>query len=166
MLRAPRASSYSVIQKLITRLCSERLVRFLFFGGSAAVVNLLLMELLVQYLNWNTALLRNAANVVSVELSLLYSFLVYRLFVWRDVADSFQRTWFQQLTRYHFSAGTSVLIRWCLLFPVLDGVGVDYRINTILGAALSCMINYALSNRFVFNAHPEVESQELGSEAG
>ena len=131
-------------------MISPRFLRFLFFGGSAALLNVVLMYGLVDVLGWDTWALRNAANVVSVELSLLYSFVVYRHFVWNSQQGEFQRSPLRQLVWYHGSAGLAVLTRWLILFPGLDILGVNHLVNTIFGAALSCVLNYVLSSRFVF----------------
>ncbi len=132
-------------------MISARLLRFLFFGGTAAAVNIVLMYLLVSVADWNTPRWRNLANVISVEISLLYSYAVYRLFVWKPAADQHYRERLaSQVIRYHGSAGAAVLARWLFVFPVLDWLGVNYVINTIFGALLSCFLNFFLSSRFVF----------------
>jgi len=142
-------------------LLSQRLFRFLVFGASAAALNVILMLGFVDGLGWNTTLLRNLANIVSVELSLVYSFIVYRLFVWRSADAEYQVPKTQQLFRYHGSAGTAIVTRWLLLFPLLDISGVHHVVNTIVGVGVSCLLNYALSSRFVFTiaeARAEAES--------
>jgi dolichol-phosphate mannosyltransferase len=57
---------------------------------------------------------------------------------------------FKQLPLYHVSAGTAVLLRVLVVFPLLDRLGVDYGINTIIGVLLSAIINYLISDRLVF----------------
>lgn len=138
------------LSRLISRFASVRIVRFLFLGGSAAAVNLLLMALLVDLLGWDSSLGRNLANVVSLEVSLVYSFFVYRRFVWNDSDSAHNRSTGLLLLRYHGSAGTAILTRSLILFPVLDFFGLHHLLNTLLGAITSCFLNYALSSRFVF----------------
>jgi len=143
-------------------LLSRRLFRFFVFGASAAARNVILMLGFVDGLGWNTTLLRNLANVVSVELSLLYSFIVYRLFVWQSADSDYQVPPTQQLFRYHASAGTAIVTRSFLLFPLFDICGVHHVANTIVGVGVSCLLNYALSSRFVFTiaeAEAGVESE-------
>ncbi len=106
------------------------------------------MKGFVDGLGWDSSWTRNLANVFSVELSLVYSFVVYRLFVWDDVMP--HRSAVTQLVRYHASAGTTILTRWFVLFPVLDALGVDFVWNTILGALAGCALNFAITNRYVF----------------
>ena len=125
-------------------------MRFLFFGGSAAALNVVLIWAMVDLLKWNTVIWRNLANVASVELSLLYSYVVYRVFVWNDLTGSFRESIPLQLLKYHGSAGAAIVTRWFLLFPLLDLAGTNYLLNTVIGAAVSCVLNFVLSSRFVF----------------
>ncbi len=110
------------------------------------------MYVLVDLCSWNSVALRNLANVVSIELSLLYSFVVYRLFVWNDPGSTFRQTLSQQLFRYHGSAGATLIVRSFLLFPILDYFGVNHLINTVFGALGSCLLNYSLASRYVFSS--------------
>jgi dolichol-phosphate mannosyltransferase len=138
-----------------------RIIRFLFFGGTAALLNVVLMYGLVDLLEWNSIVQRNLANVISVELSLLYSYAVYRLFVWNDLGTPFRESLSRQLLRYHGSAGAAIVTRWFLLFPILDLFGLNHLINTVIGALVSCFLNYALSSRYVF-----VPAETAGSTVG
>ena len=139
-----------------------RIIRFLFFGGTAAFLNVVLMYGLVDLLEWNSIVLRNLANVISVELSLLYSYVVYRLFVWNDLETPFRESLPAQLLRYHGSAGVAIVTRWFLLFPILDLVGLNHLINTVIGALVSCFLNYTFSSRFVFV--PSENTESVGNE--
>ena len=140
----------SILRLQILNFFQHRLFRFLMFGGSAAAVNVVLMYVLVNLCDWNSIALRNLANVISVELSLIYSFVVYRLFVWNESGSTFRQTVSQQLVRYHGSAGAAIVVRAFLLFPALDYVGVNHLINTVIGALCSCLLNYTLASRYVF----------------
>lgn len=140
-----------------------RIIRFLFFGGTAALLNVAFMYGFVDLLEWNSIVLRNLANVISVELSLLYSYFVYRLFVWNDLGTPFRESLRRQLFRYHGSAGVAIVTRWFLLFPVLDLFGLNHLINTVIGALVSSVLNYVLSSRYVFvpaeTAGPVISNQ-------
>ncbi len=133
-------------------------LRFLFFGGTAAAVNMALMVLLVDWAHWNTPLWKNLANTLSIELSLLYSFVVYRIFVWNSKDTNFRDGQLLQLVRYHGSAGTAIGLRILLIFPLFDIIGVHHVLNTVFGALVSCALNYFLSNCYVFV--PESETFE------
>ena len=130
----------------------NRGIRFLIGGGVAAAFNLVLIAILIERLGFNTPLLRSVANVIAIELSLLFSFAIYRIWVWPGGKRSLKHVLFKQLPLYHVSAGLSIFSRSLVVFPILDRLGVNYGINTLAGALLSAGINYVMSDRLIFNA--------------
>lgn len=128
----------------------ERIVRFLICGGSAAALNLLLAYIGVDVLGFNSDLQQNYVNFITMEMSLIYSFFVYRAFVWKDKTSSVKRILFRQLPVYHLAAGAGPLGR-ALLFPVLQAMGVHYLANILVGIVIGAAINYCLSHWYVFN---------------
>ena len=132
------------------KLLKQRLVKFLFGGGVAAAANLILIFILIEWLGFNTPILRNVANIIAIELSLILSFFIYRIWVWPGGEWRINSVLFKQLPLYHLSAGAAVLLRVFVVFPLLDNWGVDYGINTIVGVLLSAIINYLISDRLVF----------------
>ncbi len=142
-------------------LLRQRVVKFLFGGGVAAAFNLLLIYLLIDRLGWETSLLRNSANILSIELSLILSFFIYRIWVWPGAVWRIKSLLFKQLPLYHLAAGAAVLLRILIIFPLLDKMTVDYRINTVIGVLVSAIVNYLISDRLVFKDqdgrlhHPE-----------
>lgn len=126
-----------------------RVFRFALAGGSAAVVNLILAYIGVDLLGFRSELQQNLVNIVAMWLSLVYSFMVYRVYVWGDRTSSLSRILRRQLPLYHLSAGLGVLIR-TLLFPVLLAFGVHYLPNIVVGIVAGATVNYLISDRYVF----------------
>ncbi|MDH6099097.1 glycosyltransferase [Anabaenopsis sp. FSS-46] len=135
---------------MLKKLFSRKIIKFLLGGGLAAALNLLLIFVLIEKLNINTAFLRNIANVVAIEISLVFSFFIYRTWVWTGGIWSIREVFLRQLPLYHVSAGVAVIIRIVFIFPILDWLGVNYAINTVIGALVSASINYLISDSFVF----------------
>jgi dolichol-phosphate mannosyltransferase len=135
---------------MLKKLFRQKVFKFLIGGGVAAVVNLLLIFGLIEWLGFNTPTLRNVANAVSIELSLLASFFIYRIWVWPGGVWTIREVLWRQIPLYHLSAGAAVITRIFILFPLLDRLGVNYAINTLVGVLLSAIINYLISDRLVF----------------
>ena len=136
---------------MINRLFRSRVLKFLIGGGAAAALNLILIFWLIEGLGFSTPLLRNIANVVSIELSLIASFFIYRIWVWPGGVWSVREVLLRQLPLYHLSAGVAVISRIFLIFPILDWLKVNYVINTLVGVLVSATLNYLISDRLVFN---------------
>ena len=84
-------------------LFRQRIVRFIIAGSVATLFNLLLIVFMIDVLRFNTPFLRNIANAVSIELSLLFSFFVYRTFVWSEGTWKVREVLSRQLPLYHIS---------------------------------------------------------------
>ena len=134
---------------MIKTIFQQRIFKFLVGGGVAACFNLLLIFTLVELLKFNTPILRNIANALAIEFSLLLSFFVYRLWVWPGGNWQVREVLCRQLPLYHLSAGASVIIRLSI-FSILDWLGVNYAVNTLVGVLLSAALNYVISDRLVF----------------
>lgn len=143
---------------ILQNLLQKRAVRFLFGGGAAAAFNILLMFGFIELANWNTLILRNAANLISIELSLLFSFVIYRTWVWSGGNWQIRDVLLRQLPLYHLSAGTAILLRVFVIFPSLDWLGVSYAVNTLIGVFVSAILNYILSDRLVFRPSDQADS--------
>ncbi|MDY6782888.1 MAG: glycosyltransferase [Cyanobacteriota bacterium] len=132
------------------KLSQPKLFKFLGGGTIAAALNLVLVFWMIEKLGFNTPFLRNIANVVSIEISLLFSFFIYRVWVWPGGVWAIREVLLRQIPLYHISAGSAVIARIFFVFPILDWLKVNYAVNTLIGAALSAAINYIISDRLVF----------------
>src|SRR5215212_3487930 len=128
----------------------EQVVLFLACGSSAAALNLVLAYAAVDLLGFSSNLQQNYVNIVTMEVGLVYSFFVYRVFVWRDKTSSPSRILLRQIPVYHLSAGAAILARGLLIFPLLQLLGVHYLLNIILGLLCGAAITFVLSDRYVF----------------
>jgi dolichol-phosphate mannosyltransferase len=136
-----------------------KILRFLIGGGLSTALNLLLIFLIIEKAGFNTPLLRSIANIVSIEISLLFSFFVYRIFVWTGGNWTLGEVCLKQLPMYHISAGFSVIIRILFVFPILDWLKINYTLNTLIGSLLSASINYLISDRLVFKKISQKDSK-------
>jgi dolichol-phosphate mannosyltransferase len=149
---------------MLANLFRGRVFKFLLGGGLAALVNLLLIYWMIEQLGLNTPVLRNIANVIAIEISLLFSFFIYRIWVWPGGAWTVREVLLKQLPLYHLSAGASVIARIFVIFPVLDWLKVNYAINTLVGVVVSASINYLISDKLVFKTRtnaPNSQDSEL-----
>ena len=128
----------------------EQILLFLIGGSSAAALNLILAYIAVDLLGFDSRLQQNYVNVTAMEAGLVYSFFVYRAFVWKDKLSSASRVFLRQLPIYHLSAGAAILARSLLIFPLLQLLGVHYLLNITVGILSGAAITFVLSDRYVF----------------
>ena len=145
---------------MIKKIFSYKLLKFLIGGGVAALFNLYLIFVMIEQLGWNDPLLRNLANAIAIESSLIFSFFIYRTWVWSGGNWNIKDVLTRQIPLYHLSAGSAVVLRIFVVFPALDWLKVDYRLNTLIGVLLSAFLNYFISDRLVFK-NQSSKSQDI-----
>lgn len=128
----------------------QRILRYLICGMITAIFNVVLIYLIIETWKLNTQILRNLANIIAIEISLLFSFFVYRTWVWVSHNSSWQEILWRQIPRYHISCGLVVATRSLLIFPILEVLKVNYQVNTLIGIVVGSVINYIISEKWVF----------------
>ena len=134
------------------KIFSDKIFKFLIGGGITTCFNLALIFLLIDWWGWNTTLLHNLANVISIELSVLLSFFIYRLWIWNEELWEIKQVLFRQIPLFHVAAGSVVVARILVLFPLLDFFNINPEINTLFGGLFGAALNYLTSERVVFKS--------------
>ncbi len=129
----------------------HHIIRFLLVGSTAAALNIGLMYVLVEFCEFNTLLLKNVANLLSMETSVVYNFMLSRGFTWSDTPR--YRGWrlLLQLIGFHSAIGIGLLLRLAL-FPVLQQIGVSYIPNVVLGISAAAIIDFFIYNHIIFKS--------------
>jgi dolichol-phosphate mannosyltransferase len=135
---------------MLKKLLKKQAFRYLICGGVTAVFNVLLISIMIDFFGLNTPALRNIANISSIEISLIFSFFVYKIWVWPGGSWAIKRVFLYQIPLYHISAGISVIVRSLIIFPILDWLSVNYSLNTLIGIIVGAILNYKISDKLVF----------------
>lgn len=144
------SAPFPYLHLMLKNLFKKRVFRYLVCGGITAIFNIVLIDGLIDLFRLNTPILRNIANVCSIEISLIFSFFVYKVWVWSGGTWKLRDVLGKQIPLYHLSAGLAVALRVLLIFPILDWVGVNHSLNTLVGILVGAVINYKFSDKFVF----------------
>ncbi len=134
----------------LKKLLDSRVFRFLICGVISAAFNILLLAVLIESFQLDEPFWRNLANFIAIEVSVLFTFFIYRLWVWSSHRWSLQKTLRREIPLFHVSCGVSVAARSFILFPILDWMGVNYAINSLIGITIGSVMNYVISDRVVF----------------
>jgi len=127
----------------------ERIKRFLITGGSVALVNFLVITILIELLGFNSYFLKNLANILAIEISAFYNFLISRQWTWIDAPKKQGKGLFAQFISFNLAALTGIGFR-IVLFPILDNLGVFYLLNVALGIGIAACIGFFLYDKLVF----------------
>ncbi|TRT83052.1 MAG: glycosyltransferase [Microcystis aeruginosa Ma_AC_P_19900807_S299] len=146
---------------MLTKIYNNKIFRFLIAGGVAFLINLFLIYWFIDDLGFNTPFLKNVANVISIEISLIASFFIYRIWVWTGGDWTIRDVILIQLPLYHLSAGLAVLLRVFLIFPFLNWLGLSPGVNTMIGVLLGASINYVASDSLIFKPKNKTNETEM-----
>ena len=138
-----------MVPQKITKVEFMRVQKFVVVGVSAAIVNLGSMALLVELLGFENYFLRNLANAMSMELSIVYAFMCNRLWTWHDAPRKKGTQLLWQLLLFHLAALTGALVR-IGLFALLDFLGLYYLLNVTSGIGVAAVLDFVLYDRIVF----------------
>jgi len=136
----------------------KRVKKFLIVGGSAAVVNLGAMSLLVELLGFEGYYLKNLANILSMEVSILYAFIFNRKWTWKDAAKKEGKKLISQFVLYNFAVLIGISIR-IVLFALLELTGLYYLFNVAIGIGVAAIVDYMLYDKFVFRRRTIYEAE-------
>jgi dolichol-phosphate mannosyltransferase len=136
----------------------ERLKRFLLVGSSAFVVNAALMIFLVEVLGFVSPLLKNAANLIAMEISVFYNFLASRMWTWKDAPKKQQGRLAVQFIAFNFAALAGVLMRMAS-FAAMENWQVYYLLNMTIGVAMAAAFDFVLYDRLIFKRTAQVKQE-------
>jgi dolichol-phosphate mannosyltransferase len=126
-----------------------RIKKFLIVGISAAFVNVSIMVLFVEGFGFKTYLLKNLANILSIEISIIYNYMLSRAWTWSDTPAKKGRDLLGQCVSFHVANLTGLFLR-VVLFAFLEKLAVFYVLNIILGIVLAAFVSYILYDKIVF----------------
>jgi putative flippase GtrA len=127
----------------------RRLVKFFVAGGSAALVNLLLITVFIELLGFRSYFLKNLANILAIEMSVVYIFTLSRFWTWRDAPKKQGKSLVGQFLSFNLAylAGTAIKV---ILFALFENWGMFYIFNVAIGMVAAAAFDYILCDRLVF----------------
>ncbi|MCK9369088.1 GtrA family protein [Candidatus Dojkabacteria bacterium] len=125
-----------------------RIFKYTISGVITAITQYLIVLILIVYLGFNTNILVNIANVISIVFALFIAFLLHSNITWRNKYNSYLQFLKKLLIFYQVSI-ISIVLR-VGLFYILNILGIDYRINVLIGIFLIILINFFSYDRIVF----------------
>ena len=127
----------------------KRIKKFILVGGSAAVVNLGLMALLVELFGFEGYFFKNLANLISMETSILYAFICNRIWTWYDAPKKEGKKLVGQFFLFNLAVLAGVLVR-IGLFALFEFYGLFYLLNVTLGIGVAAILDFILYDKIVF----------------
>lgn len=139
---------------------SQRIKKFLIVGFSAALVNLLFMTFFVEIMGFKSFYLKNLANILAIEISILYNFVLSRRWTWSDAPLKQGKVLLAQVGSFHVAALMGIVLR-VILFAAMEKWGLFYLVNVAFGIGVAAVINFFIYDKFVFKREVAYEGKSL-----
>lgn len=132
------------------KFIDKKIIRYIFCGLITAIFNILIIDLIIRFGNITTPFMKNIANAIAIELSLIFTFFVYKTWVWTVEEWHWLEILKKEIPKFHITFGGSILARILVIFPLLNWLGVNHQINTLIGIGIGAVVNYTISDKWVF----------------
>lgn len=132
------------------KFINQKIIRYIFCGIITAVFNIVIIDLIIRFGHITSPFMKNIANMIAIEISLIFTFFVYKMWVWIVETWDWSDILKKEIPKFHLTFGGSVLARIFVIFPLLNWLGVNYQINTLIGIGIGAVINYTISDKWVF----------------
>jgi putative flippase GtrA len=124
-------------------------VKFYAVGGIGIGVQLVVLVFFRSFLHMDYRL----ATVLAVETAVIHNFLWHEKVTWADRAGPRASHWLTRLVKFNATNGfLSIVGNLVLLQVLVGGLGMNYLVANLLTIAVCSVVNFVVSDRFVFEA--------------
>ncbi|WP_052890721.1 GtrA family protein [Thermogemmatispora carboxidivorans] len=129
----------------------QRLFTYLFIGGAAAVVNMIVFYIMFYRMAIPvSSTLHNAiANISAAEISIIANFLANDYFTFRHLPGH-QRSWWQRCLRFHLTAVVGSLLNFCIELSLTNLAHVPALLSQAIAIFLVLIYNFSFHHLFTY----------------
>ncbi len=134
----------------------QRFVSYLFFGGTAALVNLAVFYVMYYYLiaALNPTILRNTLSyIVAAELSILANFIPNDRFTFSALPGA-KRPWLQRCTRFHMTTIVGALLTFLIELALSTFTHTQPIFAEAIATLIVLIYNFSFHHIFTYR-HPK-----------
>ncbi len=165
--RSPQQSYYDTRWPLVNRALAlteqlthgragliQRLATYLVIGGTAAVVNLLILATFFHFGSDKVVWYWLLANVVAYELSILANFIPNDYFTFRHLAGH-QRSWWARCLRFHITSLSGVAVTFVISAILFHLLGLPALVAQAIALIIATAYNFTVHHLFTYAHKPE-----------
>ena len=128
------------------RSIAKRWLKFNLVGGVGIVVQLLVLVVLKTVFHFDYLI----ATALAVEIAVVHNFLWHERFTWADRAGA----GFTRFLKFNLTTGLVSILGNVALMKLLAGIlHMQYLVANTTTIAACSLVNFAVSDRFVFQSH-------------
>lgn len=134
------------IKDLFFKCYNNRVLRYIFYGGLATLVNLGSYYLMRHFI---PSLPYTAANIISVALAILFAYYTNSRFVFRSKANGFHER-FGEFVKFVSARLSTLVIEVGGVWVMSEFMGIDDRLGKFIVQFIVLVLNYIFSKFLVF----------------
>jgi len=135
------------IPSLIRQILSYRVIRFGITGGLAFLLEFGTFFILLHHASpEQNDLWKNIWHIVSMELSILFTFHMHNFFTW---AHEHEKGYLKKIVQFHAVTGFTILLR-LIGFYFMNAADIHWTLSKLLPLIVAILINFITYNFFVF----------------
>lgn len=127
----------------------QRIISYLFFGGLAAIVNLLVFAIMLRLLPGDSPLQNTIAYVVAAELSIMANFIPNDRFTFNTLAGA-KRPWLHRCWRFHTTCIIGTILTYLIESLLVYRVHVPALIAEAIAIIIVLIYNFSAHHLFTY----------------
>lgn len=132
---------------LITLTPYLRLIKYLVVGAVGTAVNLGVLYCL----RYSLSMEHFIASAIAIEASIINNFILHEHWTFRDRRIG---RWVSRLVKFHGSTLVAVVTQYAISQALHYGLSIESTLAQLIGIVIGFIVNYVLSNRYVWAADP------------
>ncbi len=133
-----------------------KVIKYVISGIFVALSQFVSMILLVEYFGFNSILLQNIAYAISIEVSIIVGFFLHSIITWGYKFHS-TGNFVSKLMSFNLITGISFTVRQGLFYFLLL-MGVEYKLNTLIGIFAAIVMNFIGYDKIIFKKQEKLLS--------
>ncbi len=125
----------------------RRWLKFNFIGGMGVAVQFIVLSVLAGSVGMHYLV----ATAFAVETAVLHNFVWHERWTWADRKAALRSRIIERLVRFHLANGAfSILSNLVFTAAFVEFLGLHYLVANLLSIAMCSVLNFLVSDRFVF----------------
>ena len=134
-----------MIKENVIRICKNRIIKYILFGGLTTLVNIFSFFLLRNF----TSLSVNLANIISIIIAIIFAYLVNSRYVFETIYKN-KTDKLEEFIKFVSARISTMLIEVVGVYMLLEIFKINDYISKVLIQFVVLILNYVFSKLLVF----------------
>ena len=124
----------------------KRFAKFSIVGGIGVLVNLSYLWFFTE----RYSIFYLVADLPAIELAILNNFIWNQVWTWKGKGKAGWKALLKRVAQYHLSASLAMFVTLVCLWLLTEYLHLHYLLSKLIGIVAGTMINFLMSDRWIF----------------